>query len=110
MEEFVIGVLVGAGLTSVIFFVWDSKVWLGVYGLIDYRNYIQAQIKEINKRQFSLIVLWLKAVKEEKKDINFEEKIRQMHREKKELEITLKVLKKVCKLFGIEEKNNGGEE
>jgi hypothetical protein len=109
MENFFRGILIGICLSSVIFFILDNKVWIGIYKLIDYRNYIQAQIKAIDKRQFSLIVLWLKAVKEEKKDINFEEKIRQMHREKKELEITFEVLKKVCKLFGIE-KDQGGEE
>jgi hypothetical protein len=109
MENFFRGMLIGICLSSVIFFILDNEIWKGVYKLINYRNYIQAQIKAIDKRQFSLIVLWLKAVKEEKKDMNFEEKIRQMHREKKELEITFETLEKVCKLFGIE-KNNGGEE
>jgi uncharacterized membrane protein YgaE (UPF0421/DUF939 family) len=107
MEEFVIGVLVGVGLTSVVFFVWDSKVWLGVYKLIDYRNDIKAQIKEIHKRKFNLIQLWLNGSKEEKKNIDFEEKVRRMHRELRELETTFRTLERVLMLFGIEKK--GGE-
>jgi len=106
MAEFVLGVITGTFLSALIFFIWDGKLWVGIYKLTDYRNSVRGQMEKTDNKRFYILNELLKSDMEGRKNKALEIKMRQTHKQFKELELTFKVLKKVFELLGLE----GGEE